>query len=205
MTAPTGRMPTPKASGVRSASMVRMKSASVSMAIAIAWKIRCYASSAWDAISVHRYGSAVTRRCTGETRTGALWLQDAWKIVPGPQADARRAARRPGARSMASTSTRRRPTCAGVHHQSTAVSKHQPGTELDEFLAKGLAVVRSRTRIGTSRPISVRPIAIRPSPSCIRTLRSAALRPSPTRSRAGTGFHRRIERRAEVERLAGCG
>ena len=79
-TAPTGRMPTPRASGVHSVSMVRRKSASVFTAIAISSKIRC---------SRRRSGTRRLRRAPvnstprlGETRTGALWVQDAWKIVP---------------------------------------------------------------------------------------------------------------------------
>jgi iron complex outermembrane recepter protein len=40
-----------------------------------------YASTAWDAISSTGNGLLYSRG-VGETRTGALWVQDAWKIVP---------------------------------------------------------------------------------------------------------------------------
>ena len=41
-----------------------------------------YASSAWDAVSSVGTGQLYSAG-VGETRTGALWLQDAWKIIPG--------------------------------------------------------------------------------------------------------------------------
>jgi iron complex outermembrane receptor protein len=41
-----------------------------------------FLSSAWDAISSTGTGQLFTQG-VGETRTGALWVQDAWKITPG--------------------------------------------------------------------------------------------------------------------------
>jgi iron complex outermembrane recepter protein len=40
-----------------------------------------YASAAWDAISSTGTGLLYSKG-VGETRTGALWVQDAWKIIP---------------------------------------------------------------------------------------------------------------------------
>ena len=80
-TAPTGRTPMPRASGARSAMTVRRRSASASMATAIAWKIRSIVSSIWNATSSTGTGQLYSDS-VGETRTGALWVQDAWKIAP---------------------------------------------------------------------------------------------------------------------------
>ena len=50
-----------------------------------------YLSSIWNATSSTGTGQLYSDSI-GETRTGALWVQDAWKIVPDAEADARRAA-----------------------------------------------------------------------------------------------------------------
>ena len=76
----------------------------------------------------------------GETRTGALWLQDAWKIVPnlkltlGGRLETWRAL--DGFNINTTTNRGRR------HHQSTGADQ-SARTELDQFLAEGVAVVRS--------------------------------------------------------------
>ena len=61
--------------------MVRTRSASASTATVIVWKIRSIASAVWYATPSTGTGQLYSTG-VGETRTGALWLQDAWKIVP---------------------------------------------------------------------------------------------------------------------------
>ena len=60
---------------------VRTRSASASTATATGSKIRSTLSSVWYATSSTGTGQLYSNGI-GETRTGALWVQDAWKIVP---------------------------------------------------------------------------------------------------------------------------
>ena len=126
-----------------------------------------YRSSVWnDASSVtgQTYSDGV-----GETRTGALWAQDAWKLRPdvkltlGGRLEAWQALDGFNINTVA--------TGAGIITSTTAIN--QPG------LSRPTSRPRRRwpsirTRTGTSPPISAKPIAIRPSPSSTRTSRSTA-------------------------------
>ena len=101
----------------------------------------------------------------GETRTGALWVQDAWKIVPnlkltlGGRLETWRAL--DGFNLNTTTKRSRRhhfDGCRSISPDSIRrISRQRPRCR------------SIRTRNGTSPPISARPIVIRPSPSSIRT------------------------------------
>ena len=71
-----------------------------------------YLSSVWYATSSTGTGQLFSTG-VGETRTGALWVQDAWKIVPDLKLTSA-GGWRPGGRSMASTSTPIRPRARGT-------------------------------------------------------------------------------------------
>ena len=153
-----------------------------------------YASTVWYATPSTGTGQLYSEGL-GETRTGALWLQDAWKIVPGPETDAWRAAGNLAGAGRVQRQYRRE--CRGRHH----VDRDHKSTLdcLDEFLAQSLSVLRSEQGVehhGQFRrglPLSDRH----------RTLSEyngggcCDLRQSEFD--AGAGFQRRVERRAQME------
>ena len=61
--------------------MVRRRSVSAFMATAINLDNPVFASSVWNATPSTGTGQLYSEGL-GETRTGALWVQDAWKITP---------------------------------------------------------------------------------------------------------------------------
>ena len=99
-----------------------------------------YASTVWYATPSTGTGQLYSDGI-GETRTGALWVQDAWKIVPEPEADARRSAGdMAGAGRLQHQHRLPMPTGAITSSIPTASTR----TQFDQFFAEGVAVLRSQ-------------------------------------------------------------
>ena len=102
-----------------------------------------YASSVWYATPSTGTGQLYSTG-VGETRTGALWVQDAWKIVPtlkltlgGRLEDMAGAGRLQRQYHVA--------RAAGRRHQFDDACRPDPArTEFDQLLAEGVAVLRSQ-------------------------------------------------------------
>ena len=176
-----------------------MKSVLVSMVIDIALKTRCLRRlSGIDTPSTgtgQLYSTGV-----GETRTGALWLQDAWKIVPNLKLTL--GGRLETWRALDGFNINHDDEC-GRRHITRTVPTNQPGLNSTEFLSQGVAVVRSQQGLEHHRefrrgiPLSDRHRALS---ECCGRHQYLACQPDVE---AGTGFHRRIERRTQMERRTG--
>src|SRR3984957_12504017 len=77
----TGRTRMPRGFGGPTDMTVRRRSASAFTVIVNRFENPVYASSVWTATSSTGTGLLYSDG-EGETRTGALWVQDAWKIEP---------------------------------------------------------------------------------------------------------------------------
>ena len=129
-----------------------------------------YASAVWNATPSTGTGQLYSDGI-GETRTGALWLQDAWKIVPELKLTL-------GGR----LETWRALDGFNIGTTTKRLGRRSPRRRRSTSPASARPISRPRrrcptipTRTGTSPPISVRPTAIRPSPNSIRTSRSAGV------------------------------
>ena len=97
-----------------------------------------YASSIWYATPSTGTGQLYSSGL-GETRTGALWVQDAWKIVPNLKLTL--GGRLETWRALDGFNLNTTTSAAGAITSTATIN--QPGTQFDEFLTKGLVVVRS--------------------------------------------------------------
>ncbi len=159
-----------------------------------------YVSSVWNATPSTGTGQLYSDG-VGETRTGALWVQDAWKIAPklkltlGGRQETWRALDgfnvNTIARMAPAASLRRYPP-----YQSA-------GTQLDQFLAKSVAVLGSQQgmeRHGQFRrglSLSYRHRTL-PEHHCRRRRDLRQSEPD-----AGAGPERRVRRRAPMDRWPG--
>ncbi len=159
-----------------------------------------YQSSIWNATSSTGTGQLYSEGI-GETRTGALWLQDAWKILPnlkltlGGRLETWRALDgfNVNNRSPMAPAPRRHPTARG---QSAVAG-------LNEFFAESLAVLRSQQAVernrqfwrGVSLSDRYRTLSEHIGGRCRDLCQSE--------SDAGTGFEWRVEHRAQMERWPG--
>ena len=98
-----------------------------------------YASSVWYATPSTGTGQLYSTG-VGETRTGALWMQDAWKIVPNLKLTL--GGRLETWRALDGFNLNTTTNAAGRESPSTRADQ-SARIELDQFLAKGVAVVRS--------------------------------------------------------------
>ena len=158
-----------------------------------------YASSVWYATPSTGTGQLYSTG-VGETRTEALWVQDAWKIVPNLKLTL--GGRLEDWRAFDGFNINTTTNAAGGI-TSIPSPTQSARTEFDQFLAEGLAVVRSQQGLEHYRefrrglPLSDRHRAL--------SKRHGRRRYCPRQSvaGAGAGFHRRIERRAPLERWPG--
>ena len=97
-----------------------------------------YASSIWNATPSTGTGQLYSDGI-GETRTGALWAQDAWKIVPTVKLTL--GGRLETWRALDGFNVNTAATAAGVI--TSTRGRQSARTELDQFLAEGVAVLRS--------------------------------------------------------------
>ena len=98
----------------------------------------CVVGLVCDAIDRHR---PALFDGVGETRTGALWVQDAWKIVPNLKLTLGGRLETWRALDGFNVNHRRR-HAAGADHRRPC-RPNQPGLEFDELFAESVAVLRS--------------------------------------------------------------
>ena len=154
-----------------------------------------FASSVWNATSSTGTGQLYSDGI-GETRTGALWVQDAWKIASESEADARRTAGNlAGAGRL---QHQHNGQCRRRHHLDRGDQSTR--AQLDQFFAKGVVVLRSEQGLEHHREFR-RGLSLSDRD---RTLperlgrRRRDLRQSV--SDAGAGSQRRVEHRTQMER-----
>lgn len=135
-----------------------------------------YASTVWFSTPSTGTGQLYSDG-VGETRTGAVWVQDAWKIAPSLKLTL--GGRLETWRALDGFNINTTADSAG--NITKTVPINQPGLNSTNFSPK--ARCRSiRTRTGTLPRASARPTVIQPSPSSIKTFRSAAISFLPIRS-----------------------